>query len=62
MTNTQGIIRGSILLGLIALSSACVIAEPRDGYREGYYDRDHHRYYHERAWRECREHDEHCRD
>jgi len=62
MTNPQGIVRGSILLGLIALSTACVVAEPRGGYREGYYDRDHHRYYHEKTWHECDERDEHCRE
>jgi hypothetical protein len=50
----------SFLLGLIALVSACVIA-PREGSREGYYDRDHHRWYHENRWQECGEHDEHCR-
>jgi len=49
------------MLGLIALSSACVVAGPRDGYHEGYYDRDHHRYYHEHGWRDCGDHDEHCR-
>lgn len=67
MINTQSIFRGGILLGLIALSSACVVAEPgyhegdRQGYREGYYDRDHHRYYRENAWHDCGERDEHCR-
>jgi hypothetical protein len=59
------------LLGLMLLASGCVV-EPRgehDRYydrggepSEGYYDRDHHRYYHEHGWRDCREHDdEHCR-
>jgi len=61
MTNPQAILRCGILLGLTALSSACFVAEPRDGYREGYYDRDHHRYYHENAWHDCGERDEHCR-
>jgi hypothetical protein len=68
---TLSILRGGILLSLIAASTACVVAEPRDGYREhegreayreGYYDREHHRYYHEHGWRDCGEHDEHCRD
>lgn len=49
-----------MLAAVVGLVSGCVIA-PRDGYREGYYDQDHHRYYHERSWHECREHDEHCR-
>jgi hypothetical protein len=60
MTSTQGIVRAAIMLGLISLSTACVVAEPHDGYREGYYDRDHHRYYHENGWHECGERDEHC--
>jgi hypothetical protein len=48
----------SVLLGLIAMMSACVVAGPR----EGYYDRDHHRYYHERTWHDCGAHDEaYCR-
>lgn len=52
---------GSLLLGLASLSlSGCVIApEPH----EGYYDHEHHRWYHEHQWRECGEHDwgDHCR-
>jgi hypothetical protein len=46
-------------MGLIAVASACVIAEPR----EGYYDRDHHRYYREHVWHDCIERDrqEYCR-
>jgi hypothetical protein len=47
--------RGFFLLALIMLASAC--GEPR----EGFYDRDHHRWYHERQWRDCGERDEHCR-
>jgi hypothetical protein len=46
----------SLLLCLIAVMSGCVIA-PRDGY----YDRNHHRYYHQRTWHECGDHDERCR-
>jgi hypothetical protein len=62
MRNIQSIFRGGILLGLIALSSACVVAGPgyHEGYREGYYDSGHHRYYHENAWHDCGERDEHC--
>jgi len=44
------------LLGGVLFSSGCVV-EPR----EGFYDRDHHRWYHEHAWHDCMEHDEHCR-
>jgi hypothetical protein len=57
MKDTTRIIMGSVLLALAALSTGCVVA---GGPREGYYDRDHHRYYHERNWVDCREHDDHC--
>lgn len=60
MSNIQRILRGGMLLGLIALSSACVVAGPGHE-REGYYDRDHNRYYHENAWHDCGDRDEHCR-
>lgn len=43
-----------LLLGVMVLMSGCVVTEPR----EGYYDRDHNRWYHEHAWRDCDE--EHC--
>ena len=62
MSNIQRVVRGTLLLGLIAASSACVVTE-RQPYREGYYDRDHHRYYHEHTWHECGERaNEYCRD
>ena len=60
MTNTKHIAKSGFLLGLIMLASGCVVA-PRESYHEGYYDRDHNRWYHEHAWRDCGEHDEHCR-
>jgi hypothetical protein len=50
-----------VSLGLALTLSGCIV-EPRGGYREGYYDREHHRWWHERTWRECGERDEHCRD
>jgi hypothetical protein len=61
MTNTRsllkaGLIKGSFLLGLLSFASGCVV-EPR----EGYWDRDHHRWYHEHAWVVCQEGDWHCR-
>ena len=60
MKNIRILVQGSLLTGLMAFASACVVAEPRGGYHEGYYDRDHHRYYHEGGWRDCGERDEHC--
>ena len=46
----------SLLLWVMAVMSGCII-----GPREGAYDRDHHRYYHQSTWHECGDHDEHCR-
>lgn len=46
----------TVLLGLIAFASACVV-EPR----EGYWDREHNRYYHEHGWHGCGAGDEYCR-
>jgi hypothetical protein len=60
MKNSIAVFKGTFLAGLVVLASACVVA-PREGYREGYYDRDHHRYYHENTWHDCTERDEHCR-
>lgn len=59
MTENKHMTTGSFLLGLITLTtlSGCVV-EPR----EGYYDRDHHRWYHEHRWHDCDERgrDDHC--
>jgi hypothetical protein len=57
MTNFRPLIQTSlVLLGLVFLATGCVV-EPR----EGYFDRDHHRYYHEHGWHACAdERDEHC--
>jgi hypothetical protein len=44
-----------LLLGLVMMVSGCVV-EPR----EGYWDRDHHRYYHSHGWVECGDRDDHC--
>ena len=46
-----------LFMGFAVLATACT-NEPR----EGYYDRDHHRYYHEHQWRDCVDRDEHCHD
>jgi hypothetical protein len=58
MTAVKPLARVSFLLwGLVLLDSGCVVTEPR----EGYYDHDHNRWYHDHAWQACGEHDEHCR-
>jgi len=48
---------GGFLMSAFMLSSGCIVSEPR----EGYYDHEHHRYYHEHTWHECVEHDAYCR-
>jgi len=45
------------MFGLGSLLSACVVAEPR----EGYWDREHARWYHNHGWVGCGREDEHCR-
>ena len=56
------------LAALMACLSGCVVPvhershgdDYAQGYKEGYYDRDHHRYWHDQAWHDCVEHDVHC--
>ncbi len=48
---------GLVLWSLSLMLSGCVVAEPR----EGYYDHEHHRWYHEHVWVTCGPADEHCR-
>ena len=52
---TKRILAGTLLVGLLSLILGC-----GRGPREGEYDRDHHRYYHEHAWHDCADRDEHC--
>jgi len=56
MLLAKRLVMGSFVLALLMSATGCVIAP-----REGYYDRGHHRYYHEHQWHECHEHDEFCR-
>lgn len=57
MKNLRFIVQGTLLTGLMSMASACIVAAPR----EGYYDHDHHRYYHEHEWHECVIGDPYCR-
>lgn len=57
MTNIQRVLRGGFLVAIVTFASACVIAEPR----EGYYDHNHNRYYREHVWHDCGDHDDRCR-
>lgn len=65
MSAIRCIARGSCLFSLIALLGGCVIAPHggagyRHGYRDGYYDAPHHRYWHDNGWHDCRGRDPHC--
>lgn len=61
MSALRYIARGSCLIALIALLAGCIIAPPPGGgYHEGYYDRDHHRWWHNHGWQDCGDHDSHC--
>lgn len=51
----------TVLCGLVMLLAGCVMRVGGVGPREGFFDRDHHRYYHDHQWHECIERDEHCR-
>jgi hypothetical protein len=62
MTLFKPIAQASFLLGLTLLASGCVVYDRGHEPREGYYDREHQRWYHEHGWRDCRERDEHCHD
>ena len=60
MSIIKSIARGSCLISVIVLLAGCVIV-PRGGYHEGYYDRPHHRYWHDERWHDCDEDDHYCR-
>ena len=60
---------GAVVLAALVMGlSGCVVHDREvvhdggyaQGYKEGYYDREHNRYWHEQAWHDCVEHDEHC--
>lgn len=55
MKNLALVARCGLVTAMLAWTAGCVV-EPA----EGYYDRDHHRYYHEHGWHECGEHNDYC--
>jgi hypothetical protein len=56
MNNLRKIARGGFLVVLAGWMAGCIVTPT-----EGYYDRDHHRYYHEHGWHDCGEHNDYCR-
>ena len=57
MKNMRRIGQLSVFFSLLTFMSACVVTEPH----EGYWDREHARYYHEHAWHPCGHEDAYCR-
>jgi len=73
VSNRLGTVGALVLASLILCLSGCIVHDrevvhhDRDhdgayaqGYEEGYYDREHHRWWHDKAWRDCVEDDIHC--
>ncbi len=59
MRQANWVVRAGLLVSLIAstFTAGCYVVA-----REGDYDREHHRWYHDHEWRACDRDDEHCRD
>jgi len=52
-----------LILAPTFMMSGCVVRERETVHEqpvEGYYDREHHRYYHGHAWVACDDRDPHC--
>ena len=60
MSAIRYIARVSCVLSLFAMLAGCIVAPGPGGYREGYYDHAHHRWWHNHAWVDCGDHDPHC--
>jgi hypothetical protein len=68
MAGIRTFISFTMLIGLAALGSGCVVHEHdrgdadarQEAYREGYYDSQHNRYYHDNAWHDCIVNDPYC--
>ncbi len=59
MKKAPHVVRYALLFGLAAFASGCVVTPA--GYREGYWDRDHNRYWQNNGWHACEERGEYCR-
>ena len=52
-------IKYAFLVGLVVSATGCIVEQPR--YHDGYWDREHARYWHSGGWHPCAEHGEYCR-
>jgi hypothetical protein len=52
-------IKCALLIGLVASAAGCIVEQPR--YHDGYWDREHARYWYGGGWHPCAEHGEYCR-
>jgi hypothetical protein len=67
-TNTLSAAGAWLIASAVVALSGCVVHDREvvhdgnysQGYKEGYYDSQHHRYWHDQAWRDCVENDVHC--
>jgi hypothetical protein len=52
-----------LLLGVMMSAAGCVVrgGPGYETYHEGYWDREHNRYWHENGWHDCGGGDPHCR-
>jgi hypothetical protein len=57
MTIKQRLAQVGFLLAFVTYASGCIVAEPR----EGYWDHEHARWYHNHVWVACGPDDIHCR-
>jgi len=61
MSGIRPIVRGSLISMIVVLLAGCIwVPRGGGGYHEGYYDRAHHRYWHNNAWHQCGYNDPHC--
>ena len=60
---------GAVVLAALMMGLSGCVVHDRDvvhdggyaqGYKEGYYDREHNRYWHDETWHECSVDDTHC--
>lgn len=59
-----GVVSGLLMVSCGFMLNGCVVEREHTVERpvpyEGYYDREHHRWYHENAWVVCDDRDSHC--